>query len=32
VHHGRMIARSAGVMQLPQLLAWTRQHVGGVTV
>jgi thioredoxin 2 len=32
VRHGRVIARSAGVMQLPQLLAWTRQHVGGVTV
>jgi len=32
LHHGREIARQPGVMPLPQLLAWTRQHVGGVTV
>jgi thioredoxin 2 len=32
LHHGREIARQPGVMSLPQLLAWTRQHVGGVTV
>jgi thioredoxin 2 len=30
VHHGRQIARMSGLMPLPQLLAWTRQHVGGV--
>jgi thioredoxin 2 len=30
VHHGREIARKAGVMSLPQLLAWTREHVDGV--
>jgi thioredoxin 2 len=32
VHRGREIARHSGVMPLPQLLAWTRQHAGGVTV
>jgi len=26
VQHGREIARSAGAMPLPQLLAWARQH------
>jgi len=26
VHHGKEIARSAGAMPLPQLLAWVRQH------
>ena len=31
VHHGREIARKSGLMPLPELLAWTRQHVGGVT-
>jgi thioredoxin 2 len=30
VRHGREIARKSGLMPLPQLLAWTRQHVGGV--
>jgi thioredoxin 2 len=30
VHHGREIARKPGVMPLPQLLAWTREHVEGV--
>jgi thioredoxin 2 len=30
VHHGREIARKAGVMPLPQLLAWTREHADGV--
>jgi thioredoxin 2 len=30
VHHGREIARQRGVMPLPQLLAWTREHVDGV--
>jgi thioredoxin 2 len=30
VHHGREIARSSGVMPLPQLLAWTREHAQGV--
>jgi thioredoxin 2 len=30
MHHGREIARQAGLMPLPQLLAWTRQHVGGI--
>ena len=32
LHHRREIARQPGVMPLPQLLAWTRQHVGGATV
>ena len=32
VHHGREIARKAGVMPLPQLLAWTREHVDGMKV
>jgi thioredoxin 2 len=32
VHHGREIARRAGVMPLPQLLAWTREHVDGMKV
>ena len=32
VHRGREIARQTGVMSLPKLLAWTRQHVSGVTV
>lgn len=30
VHRGREIARRSGVMPLPQLLAWTREHVEGV--
>jgi thioredoxin 2 len=29
VHRGREIARRSGVMPLPQLLAWTREHVEG---
>jgi thioredoxin 2 len=32
VHHGREIARQSGVMPLPRLLAWTREHVDGVKV
>jgi len=28
VQHGKEIARSAGAMPLPQLLAWARQHAG----
>jgi thioredoxin 2 len=32
LYHGRELARQPGVMPLPQLLAWTRQHVGGATV
>ena len=32
VHRGREVARSSGVMPLPQLLAWTREHVDGVKV
>jgi thioredoxin 2 len=32
VHHGREIARKPGLMSLPQLLAWTREHVDGVKV
>jgi thioredoxin 2 len=31
VLHGREIARAAGVMPLPQLIAWTRQHADAVT-
>jgi thioredoxin 2 len=30
VHHVREITRSSGVMPLPQLLAWTREHAHGV--
>jgi thioredoxin 2 len=30
VHHGREIARQPGLMSLPQLLVWTREHVDGV--
>jgi thioredoxin 2 len=30
VRHGREIARTAGVMPLAQLVAWTRQHANGV--
>jgi thioredoxin 2 len=30
VRHGREIARKSGVMPLPQLLAWTREHADGV--
>jgi thioredoxin 2 len=30
VHHGREVTRQLGVMPLPQLLAWTRQHVEAV--
>jgi len=32
VHHGREIARQSGIMPLPQLLAWTREHVDDVRV
>jgi thioredoxin 2 len=32
VHRGRVIARQSGVMPLPQLLAWTREHADGVKV
>ena len=32
VHHGREIARKPGLTSLPQLLAWTREHVDGVKV
>jgi thioredoxin 2 len=32
VHHGREIARKPGLMSLPQLLAWTSEHVDGVKV
>ena len=32
VHHGREIARKPGLMSLPQLLAWTREHVDSVKV
>ena len=28
VRHGKEVARSAGAMALPQLLAWARQHAG----
>jgi thioredoxin 2 len=28
VQHGKEIARSAGAMPLPELLAWARQHAG----
>jgi thioredoxin 2 len=30
VHHDRETARQPGLMSLPQLLAWTREHVDGV--
>jgi thioredoxin 2 len=30
VHHGRELARKPGVMSLPQLLAWTCEHVEAV--
>jgi thioredoxin 2 len=30
VQHGRELARKPGVMSLPQLLAWTREHVEAV--
>ncbi|MDB5410287.1 MAG: thioredoxin [Rhodospirillales bacterium] len=30
VHHGREIARTAGAMPLPQLIAWTQQHLASV--
>jgi thioredoxin 2 len=32
VHRDREIARKSGVMPLPQLLAWTREHVDGMKV
>src|SRR6266403_5024500 len=32
IHHGREIARKPGLTSLPQLLAWTREHVDGVKV
>lgn len=28
--HGREIARQSGVMPLPRLLAWTREHADGI--
>jgi thioredoxin 2 len=31
VRRGREIARTAGVMPLAQLIAWTRQHANGVS-
>jgi thioredoxin 2 len=30
VHRGWEVARKSGVMPLPQLLAWTREHADGV--
>jgi thioredoxin 2 len=30
VHRAREVARKSGVMPLPQLLAWTREHSDGV--
>jgi thioredoxin 2 len=30
LRHGREIAKTLGAMPLPQLVAWTRQHVDGV--
>jgi thioredoxin 2 len=30
VHHCREIVRHSGAMALPQLLAWTREHVMGI--
>ena len=32
VHRGREIARTSGLIPLPQLLAWTREHVDGMKV
>ena len=32
VRRGREVARTAGVMPLPQLVAWVQQHVDGITV
>jgi len=32
VHHDKELARKSGLMSLPQLLAWTREHVEGVKV
>jgi thioredoxin 2 len=32
MHHDREITRKPGLMSLPQLLAWTREHVDGVKV
>jgi thioredoxin 2 len=32
VHRGREIARTSGLMPLPQLLAWTPEHVDGMKV
>jgi thioredoxin 2 len=32
VHGAREVARKSGVMPLPQLLAWTREHADGVKV
>ena len=26
VHHGREVARKSGIMPVPQLLAWAREH------
>lgn len=31
IHRGREIARQSGLMRPPQLLAWTREHLGAVT-
>lgn len=30
IRHGREIARQSGVMPLPRLLAWTREHADGI--
>jgi thioredoxin 2 len=32
VHQGREVAHKSGVMPLPQLLAWARDHVDGMKV
>jgi thioredoxin 2 len=32
LHRGREIARKSGLMPMPHLLAWTREHVDGVKV
>jgi thioredoxin 2 len=31
IHRGREIARQSGLVRLPQLLAWTREHTTAVT-
>jgi thioredoxin 2 len=30
IHHGQVVARTAGAMPLPQLLAWIRQNAAGI--